>query len=107
MWSLFHRLESEEDFSILLIPALAYFGLQMLSDGTILFEGEPLMSRLLHHCAVMNNRFLILDAPQHLHDDLLVRGLNKSVSAMKTSPRLALYTIHGCVQAKSLFHPLL
>jgi len=75
--SLFHRLESEDDFSILLIPALAYFGLQMLSDGTILFEGEPLMSRLLQHCAVMNNRFLILDAPQHLHDELLVRWVEQ------------------------------
>ena len=46
----------------------------MLSDGTILFEGEPLMSRLLQHCAIMNNRFLILDAPQHLHDELVALG---------------------------------
>ena len=75
--SLFHRLESEEDFSILLIPALAYFGVQMLADGTILFEGEPLMSRLLEHCAIMNNRFLILDSPQHLHDELLVRWVQQ------------------------------
>lgn len=75
--SMFHRLDSEEDFSILLIPALAYFGLQMLSDGTIIFEGEPLMSRLLEHCAIMNNRFLILDAPQHLHDQLLVRWVEQ------------------------------
>jgi hypothetical protein len=74
---LFHRLESEEDISIVLVPALAYFGLQMLSDGTILFEGEALMTRLLQHCAVMNNRFLILDAPQHLHDDLLIRWVNQ------------------------------
>lgn len=75
--SLFHRLESEEDLSLVLVPALAYFGLNMLSDGTILFEGEPLMGRLLHHCAIMNNRFLILDAPQHLHDELLIRWVNQ------------------------------
>lgn len=70
---LFHRLESEEDISLIVVPSLAYFGLHMLNDGTLLFDGEAMLTRLLQHCAVMNNRFLIVDAPQNLHDDLLVR----------------------------------
>ena len=63
------------------------------------------MSRLLHHCAVMNNRFLILDAPQHLHDELLVRWVEQIGQRYENISALVPYTIHGCVQAKSLFHP--
>ena len=106
MNSLFHRLESEEDVSILLIPELAYFGLQMLSDGTILFEGEPLMSRLLQHCAIMNNRFLILDAPQHLHDELLVRWVEQvSERYEKMSAFGAIYYPWLC-SGEEVFPPL-
>ena len=103
--SLFHRLESEEDVSVLLIPALAYFGLQMLGDGTIIFEGEPLMSRLLQHCAVMNNRFLMLDAPQHLHDELLVRWVEQVGHRYEKSPLSVPYIIRGFVQEKTSFPP--
>ena len=75
--ALFQRLESEEDISLVAIPSLAYFGLDMNDDGTILFKGETLMIRMLQHCAVMNNRFLIIDAPQHLHDELLTRWITQ------------------------------
>jgi hypothetical protein len=85
--ALFQRLESEEDISLVAIPSLAYFGLEMSDDGTILFKGEALMIRMLQHCAVMNNRFFIMDAPQHLHDELLTP-----------------FTIHGCTMETPYFH---
>lgn len=90
--SLFHRLESEEDISLLLVPSLAYFGLHMLNDGTLTFDGEALLTRLLRHCAIMNNRFLIIDAPQNLHDDLLIRWVKQfGLRNEKTSAYGAVY----------------
>ena len=73
----FQRLESEEDISLLHVPVLAYFSVQMFADGTIMCSSEPLYGRLLQHCAEMNNRFLIIDAPKDLHDDLLIRWVKQ------------------------------
>ena len=74
---LFHRLQAEEDISLVTVPSLAYFGLDMTQDGLVLFKGEAFMLRMLQHCAVMNNRFFIIDAPQHLHDELLTRWVDQ------------------------------
>jgi hypothetical protein len=47
-------------------------------DGGIRADVEALYDELLAHCREMNNRFLIMDAPQGLHEHLLerwVRGI--------------------------------
>ncbi len=103
--SLLHRLESEEDISLLMVPSLAYFSVQMLNDGSILFEGEALWSRLLQHCAVMNNRFLIMDAPQQLHDELLIRWVSQfGLRNDKTSAYGAIYYPWLC-DGEAVFPP--
>jgi hypothetical protein len=75
--SLFHRLEAEEDISLLNVPSLAYLPCQMLANGDIICGSERLYSRLLLHCSQMNNRFLIMDAPKDLHDEFLVRWIRR------------------------------
>ena len=72
------RLRAEEDIAILLIPSAAYMRCTVDSDGGVRADVEALYDEMLAHCREMNNRFLIMDAPQGLHDSLLerwVRGL--------------------------------
>lgn len=75
--NLFQRLEAEEDISLLYIPVLGYFNIQMFADGQIFSSAEALLGRFLLHCSVMNNRFLLIDSPRDLHDDLLVRWVKQ------------------------------
>ena len=72
------RLRAEEDIALLLIPSAAYMRCSVDSDGGVRADVEALYDEMLAHCREMNNRFLIMDAPQGLHDSLLerwVRGL--------------------------------
>ena len=103
--TLFQRLEAEEDISLLAIPSLAYFGLDMTDDGQILFQGEPLMIRMLQHCAVMNNRFLIVDTPQYLHDELLMRWVNQIRTAYENIAAYGAIYYPWLYQGDELFPP--
>ena len=67
------RLRSEEDIGILLVPAAAYMPSKMSRDGTVSCTAETLYSMLLSHCREMNNRFLMIDAPDSLHGLALER----------------------------------
>ncbi len=72
------RLRAEEDIALLLVPSAAYMRCHIDSDGGVRADVEALYDELLAHCREMNNRFLIMDAPQGLHDSLLehwVRGV--------------------------------
>ena len=72
------RLRAEEDIAILLAPAAAYMRCHVDRDGGVRADVEALYDELLAHCREMNNRFLVMDAPQGLHEGLLerwVRGL--------------------------------
>ena len=75
---LLDRLRSEEDLALLLVPSAAYMRCHVDSDGGVRADVEALYDELLEHCREMNNRFLIMDAPQGLHGGLLerwVRGM--------------------------------
>jgi phage tail sheath protein FI len=72
------RLRAEEDIAILLAPSAAFMRCTVDKDGGVRADVEALYDELLAHCREMNNRFLIMDAPQGLHDTLLerwVRGM--------------------------------
>ncbi|TNE90778.1 MAG: phage tail sheath family protein [Deltaproteobacteria bacterium] len=71
--SLLDRLRGEEDIGLLIMPVLAYLPYITLPDGRTRCGSESMIHMLLEHCREMNNRFLILDAPQHLHDRELRR----------------------------------
>ena len=70
---LIDRLRAEEDIGILLAPAAAYFPSRMARDGTVTCDAEALFGTLLAHCREMNNRFLMMDAPDSLHGLALER----------------------------------
>lgn len=77
MGSLLDRLRAEEDLAIVTIPLAAYLPCEMTTKGEIHCQCEALYSFFLSHCNEMNNRFLIMDAPRGLHDDLLLRWVNQ------------------------------
>ncbi len=70
---LFYRLREEEDIGILMAPAAAYFPSRMSRTGTVTCDAEALYGMLLAHCREMNNRFLMIDAPDSLHGLALER----------------------------------
>ena len=65
-------LRSEEDIALIYVPIAAYLPTEITKKGRIFADCEALYSFFLRHCFEMNNRFLIMDAPQRLHDDLLI-----------------------------------
>ena len=74
---LFDQLRAEEEISILLVPAAAYFPCEISRDGTVRASVEVLYDELLMHCQQMNNRFLIMDVPKGLHGELLLRWIRE------------------------------
>ena len=69
LWS---HLRTEEDIAIIYIPIAAYLQTEITKKGRIFADCEALYAFFLRHCFEMNNRFLIMDAPRRLHDNLLV-----------------------------------
>lgn len=68
---LLERLREEEEPALLVVPPLAY--LPVSGRGPSLRVGAHAAVRLfLRHCQEMSHRFLILDAPRHTSEDLLV-----------------------------------
>jgi len=70
---LINRLRAEEDIGILLVPAAAWFPSRMDRTGTVTADAECLYGMFLAHCREMNNRFLMMDAPDSLHGLALER----------------------------------
>jgi uncharacterized protein len=75
MGALLDRLRSEEDIAIINVPIAAYLPYEMNRRGEIRCDSDALYSMLLSHCREMNNRFLIMDAPDGLHETLILRWL--------------------------------
>ncbi|MEZ4234719.1 MAG: phage tail sheath subtilisin-like domain-containing protein [Myxococcota bacterium] len=71
--SLLDHLRGEENLGLLTMPVLAYLPVEIDRLGRPTVAAEPTMRMLLDHCREMNNRFLLLDTPQDLHDEPLVR----------------------------------
>lgn len=70
---LFDRLRSEDDIALLACPSAAYLRCEVLRSGSVRSDADELYEVLLQHCQQMTNRFLIVDAPNGLHGDLLLR----------------------------------
>jgi len=71
---LFDRLRAEEDIALLLVPGAAYMGCEINArTGEVRADVEVLYDQFLAHCREMNNRFLVMDTPQSLHGEPLVR----------------------------------
>ncbi len=70
---LIDRLRSEEDIGLLLVPAAAYLPSRMSREGEVTSDAEALYGIFLAHCREMNNRFLVMDAPDSLHGLALER----------------------------------
>jgi hypothetical protein len=73
---LLDRLRTEDDISILAAPAAAYLSCEISRTGVVRADAEPLYELLLAHCREMHNRFLIIDPPSGLHEDLLSRWVS-------------------------------
>lgn len=78
------RLQGQEDLGILAMPVLAYLP-AMASKNRVEVSCEPMIKALLEHCRVMNNRFLILDAPRDLAEPDLIRWVKRFRSENKTN----------------------
>lgn len=76
-FSLIDRLRSEEDLAVLAMPVLAYLPTSTTPRGYPVVHCEPVLQLLLEHCAEMNHRFLIIDAPRDLHDITLHRWVER------------------------------
>ena len=70
---LFQRLRCEDEIALLAIPSAAYMRCEMLRSGRIRCDAEVLYEEFLAHCRQMSNRFMVIDPPQRLHGDLLLR----------------------------------
>lgn len=70
MAGLFDRLRGEEDIGLLAMPFLAHVP-WTVRDGEVDWPVTPTWLTLLRHCREMNNRFLVIDPPADLHDELL------------------------------------
>lgn len=71
---LFDRLRAEEDIAILLVPGAAYMRCEWNArTGEVRADADVIYDQLLAHCREMTNRFLVMDAPQALHGEPLLR----------------------------------
>ncbi|MCO4748108.1 MAG: phage tail sheath family protein [Proteobacteria bacterium] len=82
---LLDRLRGQEDIGLLVMPVLAYLPHTIEAGGKVKCGAEPMLKMLLDHCREMNNRFLIVDAPQHLHERPLRRWVRDFRKANDTS----------------------
>jgi hypothetical protein len=74
---LFERLRGEEEISLLCAPMLSWLRCEVSRVGRVTWLGDSLADELLAHCRMMNNRFLVLDAPRGLHGELLFRWFDE------------------------------
>ena len=74
---LLDRLRNEEDIALLISPAAAAMRCDINARGEVQAQVEPLYEVLLAHCQEMHNRFLILDPPFELHEEMLVRWVER------------------------------
>jgi phage tail sheath protein FI len=72
-----YRLRAEEDISLINVPLAAYLPVQMFQNGDIFCGCEAIYTLLLRHCSEMNNRFLIMDTSEDLHEELLLRWMKQ------------------------------
>jgi hypothetical protein len=70
---LLHRLRAEDDIALLAVPSAAYMRCEIARNGNVRCDADALYDELLAHCRQMTNRFLVVDAPQGLHGDVLLR----------------------------------
>lgn len=75
--SLLDHLRGEENLGLLTMPVLAYLPFRIERMGRVVVSTEPTIRLLLDHCREMNNRFLVIDTPQDLHDQPLVRWVGE------------------------------
>ena len=75
--ALLDRLRAEEDLGLLAMPVLAYMPITFDRLGRPTVACQPTIELLLDHCREMNNRFLILDTPQDLHDEALLAWVSQ------------------------------
>lgn len=73
MDSVLECLRGQEDIGLIAMPVLAYLPHMVEPGGKVRCGADAMIRLLLEHCREMNNRFLIIDAPQHLHDRPLRR----------------------------------
>jgi Phage tail sheath C-terminal domain len=70
---LIDRLREDQEISLLTMPCLAYLPFDIDKKGQPIVPWTPLVDMFLRHCKEMNHRFLILDTPRDLHEQLLIR----------------------------------
>ena len=80
--ALLDRLRAEEDLGLLVMPVLAYLPIEFDRLGRPTVPCQPTIELLLEHCREMNNRFLILDTPQDLHDEALLAWVSQLQETM-------------------------
>lgn len=74
---LLDRLRVEDEIALLMVPAAAYMRCVLERDGSVRADCESIYDELLSHCREMNNRFLVMDAPQGLHGPSLERWVER------------------------------
>lgn len=70
--SLLDHLRGEENLGLLAMPLLAYIPITFERNGAVSVPQTQTIRMLLDHCREMNNRFLVVDAPQDLHEAALL-----------------------------------
>lgn len=81
---LLERLRGEEDIALLAVPSAAYLGCTFTRTGEVRSNADVMLHELLRHCQLMNNRFLVIDAPRGLHEHSLeawLRGFRERSEA--------------------------
>ncbi len=75
--SLIDHLRGEENLGMLAMPLLAYVPIGMDGRGKPIVPQTQTLRMLLDHCREMNNRFLVIDAPQDLHERPLLQWVDE------------------------------
>ena len=71
--ALLDRWRGNDDIALICCPAAASMRCEIGRDGSVRTDADALYDMLLQHCHQMTNRFLVMDAPRGLHEDLLAR----------------------------------
>lgn len=71
--ALMDRLRGTEEIALLACPAAASLRCEVRRNGDVVTDADALYDLLLSHCRQMTNRFLLVDSPRGLHEELLTR----------------------------------